>query len=608
MSLIEVDGLASLGGDATCHRLMWPTTGSLRADTGRRRLVATATLAAWVPAGHEVVLHVVDGAWVVRFPADNCPISWTTPTQLVLDGFTRSVLAHLGDHADRPWAAELASAALDHLTEALRQRVGQLPLPDDPAAREIAMALLSDPSNAWTLADWAAEVGSSGRTLQRRFREDTGLAFAQWRSLLRMQVAIAALLDGAAVEAAARACGFTSIPAFSRSFRAHTGSHPSEFAAHRRASAPRHDQRAGWPFRSRPAGQALADVTQRTEESALTSPDTITIDRTEASAGSGITRRGFIVGGAATAGLLAACGNEDDGDSAVDGAGTRTVVDALGNEVEIPAEPQRILAADLDVTIALLELGLVPAAAGAVPGVFGEREWHPYHYTLGAGDMTSFLRNEPSLEELASVQPDLVLMASWMEGRFGFAEQYAELAPVVLVDADGGGIVTLRNVADVVGRSGRADEIIGYFESELRRLGEGVSIDTISIAHASTDGQFYVYTSGHRASRLIADSIGAEIVPSPDLTEDTALEGAAYVSEELLGELGGEAVVVLEAGTSLTESPLFATLPAAQAGNVVDGGLDPAFNATVYEGVAGLQPQLVLLTELVSRLAALDPS
>ncbi|MEM9606351.1 MAG: helix-turn-helix domain-containing protein [Actinomycetota bacterium] len=606
MSLIEVDGLAALGVDATSHRLMWPTTGSLRADTGRRRLVATATLGAWVPAGHEVVLHVVDGAWVVRFRAEGCPTSWATPTQLVLDGFTRSVLAHLGDHAGRPWAAELASAALDHLAEALRQRVGQLPLPDDPAAREVAMALLSDPANAWTLADWAAEVGSSGRTLQRRFREDTGLAFAQWRSRLRMQVAVAALLDGAAVDATARACGFTSIPAFSRSFRAHTGCHPSEFAAHRRASAPRHDQRAGWPFRSRPAGQARVGATQPTEERALTSHDTITIDPTEASGGSGITRRGFIVGGAATAGLLAACGSDDDSDSSVDDGDTRTVVDALGNEVEIPADPQRILAADLDVTIALLELGLVPAAAGAVPGVFGEREWHPYHYTLGAGDMTSFLRNEPSLEELAGVEPDLILMASWMEGRFGFAEQYAELAPVVLVDADGGGIITLQNVADVVGRSGRAGEIVGYFESELRRLGESVSLDTISIAHASTDGLFYVYTSGHRASRLVADSIGAEIVPSPDLTEDTALEGAAYVSEELLSELTGDAVVVLEAGTSLTDSPLFETLPAAQAGRVVDGGLDPAFNATVYEGVAGLQPQLVLLTELVSRLAALD--
>ena len=85
---------------------------------------------------------------------------------------------------------------------------------------------MADPADDRSLAELAAHVGSSVRTLQRRIREETGLPFQTWRRRVGLQHAMAALERGASIGDAAHQCGFASRSAFIAAFRAELGVTP----------------------------------------------------------------------------------------------------------------------------------------------------------------------------------------------------------------------------------------------------------------------------------------------------------------------------------------------------------------------------------------------
>lgn len=87
-----------------------------------------------------------------------------------------------------------------------------------------------DPTSAETLDEMGRIAGLSPYRLQRLFRAAYGESPAQLRRRLRLEGAASMLRDGRApVGEIARACGFASLPTFSREFRATFGLAPSRF-------------------------------------------------------------------------------------------------------------------------------------------------------------------------------------------------------------------------------------------------------------------------------------------------------------------------------------------------------------------------------------------
>jgi AraC-like DNA-binding protein len=95
--------------------------------------------------------------------------------------------------------------------------------------RAIAEQLLADPADPRELTDWADHVHASVRTLTRLFPAETGLSFAAWRTQVRIRAAIQLLADGTAVNATARAVGYTRPSAFISAFRRITGQTPGTY-------------------------------------------------------------------------------------------------------------------------------------------------------------------------------------------------------------------------------------------------------------------------------------------------------------------------------------------------------------------------------------------
>ncbi|WP_374449850.1 helix-turn-helix transcriptional regulator [Stella sp.] len=104
-----------------------------------------------------------------------------------------------------------------------------LPMPRDRRLVRIADRLLAEPARDDTLEEWGEAVGASPRTLARRFREDTGMSFAEWRQRARLVLALARLAEGEPVGALAAALGYRSASAFAAMFRRTIGRPPQTY-------------------------------------------------------------------------------------------------------------------------------------------------------------------------------------------------------------------------------------------------------------------------------------------------------------------------------------------------------------------------------------------
>ncbi|WP_018639626.1 helix-turn-helix domain-containing protein [Parafrankia elaeagni] len=101
--------------------------------------------------------------------------------------------------------------------------------PKASGAREVADELLRNPALDRTVAEWAAQVLSSPRTLLRDFRADTGLTFEQWRLRCRLHAALELLAAGCGVDQMAARVGFATHNGFTRAFKQQFGLTPHEF-------------------------------------------------------------------------------------------------------------------------------------------------------------------------------------------------------------------------------------------------------------------------------------------------------------------------------------------------------------------------------------------
>ncbi len=106
----------------------------------------------------------------------------------------------------------------------LRTRV-----PVDDRARFVADALIADPADGRTLGEWGRAAGASERTLSRRFVEETGLSFTEWRAQARLAAALPHLANGASIASVGRDVGYANPSAFIAAFRRVFGVTPGAY-------------------------------------------------------------------------------------------------------------------------------------------------------------------------------------------------------------------------------------------------------------------------------------------------------------------------------------------------------------------------------------------
>jgi len=101
-----------------------------------------------------------------------------------------------------------------------------LPMPDDERARALARYVLDNPLLGEGVDRLAKQYGLARRTLERRFRDGTGMSFGMWRQKARLLDSIRLLAEDRSVTDAALDCGYSSVSAFIAAFKGTFGYTP----------------------------------------------------------------------------------------------------------------------------------------------------------------------------------------------------------------------------------------------------------------------------------------------------------------------------------------------------------------------------------------------
>ncbi|WP_208511098.1 AraC family transcriptional regulator [Variovorax paradoxus] len=150
----------------------------------------------------------------------------------------RELVLHLaalprGGQGDAPETGRLCAVVLDQLVRMPAETM-HLPVSGEPRLRRLVEALMNDPSDRTTVAQWASRLATSERTLARLVQAETGMSFGRWRQRLHLIVALQWLSAGATVQQVAGDLGYDSVSAFIAMFRKAMGVPPARYLAQRR--------------------------------------------------------------------------------------------------------------------------------------------------------------------------------------------------------------------------------------------------------------------------------------------------------------------------------------------------------------------------------------
>ncbi|MBY6186414.1 helix-turn-helix transcriptional regulator [Marinobacter hydrocarbonoclasticus] len=212
-------------------QLLYAEQGCMQLSLPQRLCIVPPTRAVWLPSGlpHQVTMAGPTRYRSLYFDAGHFGTLPAQPKIFEVTPLLQALILRVTDWSgsDLPDPAQLrlVSVLIDEINGATAAAL-MLPLPTDKRLQELVSHYLSDPGCGQQLADYAKHCGASTKTLTRRFREETGLTFTQWRQQLRLNTAHQWFAQGKSLQQVSQGLGFTSDSAFIQFFKQHTGHTP----------------------------------------------------------------------------------------------------------------------------------------------------------------------------------------------------------------------------------------------------------------------------------------------------------------------------------------------------------------------------------------------
>ncbi|AZU57911.1 AraC family transcriptional regulator [Ralstonia pseudosolanacearum] len=207
-------------------------TGVLRVQADDTAWVVPPSRAIWIPPGIEHEVWVVEAAFLRTLYVDPSVVTGTLAQCRVMEvsPLLRELIAAMD--VRRPLSAAREQAVATLILDELHRSAPlplDLPMPTDKRLRALCERVMADPGTPLTFDALAREVGASTRTLARRFRDELGVNFSQWRQQAVLASAIPLMSQGLPLSRIAQALGYNSQSAFSAMFRRAFGQSPSAF-------------------------------------------------------------------------------------------------------------------------------------------------------------------------------------------------------------------------------------------------------------------------------------------------------------------------------------------------------------------------------------------
>jgi iron complex transport system substrate-binding protein len=250
---------------------------------------------------------------------------------------------------------------------------------------------------------------------------------------------------------------------------------------------------------------------------------------------------------------------------------TRTIQHAMG-ETEVSGEPQRVVVLDTGELDSAIALGVIP-----VGGVTALPELPVLEYLKDEAQGMEIVGTieEPNLEAVAALQPDLILSSKLRHEKI--YDELSQIAPTVFTETVG--VVWKENFlahAEALGKLDEAEAMLAAYEKRAAELGEritetfGGQKPAISIVRF-LPGETRIYLSETFIGTILQDV--ALPRPKPQRKKDFAL----YPSEEQIGLMDGDLLFYTHYGPEGKT-----TLPDVS-GNPLWHGLDAVEEGRAYE-------------------------
>lgn len=288
-------------------------------------------------------------------------------------------------------------------------------------------------------------------------------------------------------------------------------------------------------------------------------------------------RRLALAAVAAAVGLtVAACGQVQDSSTPPSGAAATTSVDTLFGAVEVPANPQRVVALGWSDAEAALALGVQPIAVSDWLA-FGGKGVGPWAESLSTTSPTILPTLELNYEQISALNPDLILNTRSDNSKEKF-DALSKIAPTV--SAPAGTTIQygttwqqqMQQVSAALGRKEQGDALIAETDAAFaaaRSAHPNFAGKTVGVGAFFSDS-YGAYVDGDSRVEFMK-SLG--FVNKPEI--QALSDGSSFyvqVARENIEQLSADTTVIFPIGgdaSALKADPVLNQLPVAQAGHLL---------------------------------------
>ncbi|MEK5037374.1 iron-hydroxamate ABC transporter substrate-binding protein [Sporosarcina sp. FSL K6-3457] len=272
----------------------------------------------------------------------------------------------------------------------------------------------------------------------------------------------------------------------------------------------------------------------------------------------------------------------------------RTLTDAMGHEVTIPANPERIIASYLEDN--LVALGITPVA-----------QWSVKDGTSIQQYLQDYLKDVPIIphdlpfEVVTSFTPDLLLVQSAQVVEGSKYEQYTKIAPTYVVEVENNSDwrAKLLTVGEVLGKADEAKQVLADYDKKASEAKQIIQ-DAIGTESAAAiwlvNNNFYIVGEHVSSGAVLYGDLGLTTPSVVKEISSTATGNWSAISLESLAELDADHLFLVNSdkgnGAEMLKDPLWKNIPAVKNGNIYEYGAETSWlyagaiaNTQIIDGV-----------------------
>ncbi|WP_440119096.1 ABC transporter substrate-binding protein [Paenibacillus sp. QZ-Y1] len=305
---------------------------------------------------------------------------------------------------------------------------------------------------------------------------------------------------------------------------------------------------------------------------------------------------------------LAACGTKpaENGATGETNAGTktetqseapteRTLADAMGHDVTIPANPERVIASYLEDH--LVTLGVKPAAQWSINNGSGLQDYLQKDLNGIPG-----IASDLPFEVVASFSPDLIIIGSESTVEGEKYEQYNKIAPTYVLgdDINKDWRQALLKIGEILNLSDKAQKALDDYDAKAKEIKEKVASATGGTKSAAAlwlfNNKFYIVSENVSSGDVMYNELG---LVKPEVVKEVSAKATGNWSEislEKIAEMDADYLFLVNsdkgAGAEALKDAVWQSIPAVKNGDVYE------FESTRSWLYSGVQANTQILEDI----------